>query len=63
VPFSAWHTAPEMDTTLPDGSNRGFPPGSIKTFVNTKWAEKNPAALKLMELFIVKRIRKVESLL
>lgn len=53
VPFSAWHTDPKMDTTLPDGRNTGFPPCSIKTFVNTKWAEKNPAALKLMELFNV----------
>ena len=53
VPFSAWHTDPKMDTTLPDGRNTGFPACSIKTFVNTKWAEKNPAALKLMELFTV----------
>lgn len=53
VPFSAWHTDPAMDTKLPDGRNTGFPPCSIKTFVNTKWAEENPAALKVIELFNV----------
>jgi glycine betaine/proline transport system substrate-binding protein len=53
APFSAWHVDPKQDTTLPDGSNTGFPTGSIKTFVNTKWANENPAALKLMELLTV----------
>jgi glycine betaine/proline transport system substrate-binding protein len=53
VPYSAWHIDPKLDTSLPDGSNTGFPTGSIKTFVNTKWANENPAAVKLMEILTV----------
>ncbi|MDM8553523.1 glycine betaine ABC transporter substrate-binding protein [Desulfococcaceae bacterium HSG7] len=53
VPYSAWHIDPKLDTTQPDGSNTGFPTGCIKTFVNTKWANENPAAVKLMEVLTV----------
>ena len=51
VPFSAWHTDSDLDTTMPDGRNLGFPMNELLTAVNTKWAEENPAALRLMELF------------
>ena len=53
VPFSSWHTDTSLDTTLPDTRDLGWPYNDVLVSINTKFAEDNPAAVKLIERFNV----------
>ncbi len=51
VPFSALPgTQKEIDTTLPNGKNYGFPINSMNIMANKQFAMENPAAAKLFEI-------------
>ena len=51
VPFSATPgSQKDMDTTLPNGKNYGFPVNNEHIVANKAWAEKNPAAAKLFAI-------------
>lgn len=51
VPFSSLPGMPkDVDTTLPNGANYGFPVSTIHIVANKAWAEKNPAAAKLFAI-------------
>lgn len=51
VPFSANPgSQKDMDTTLPNGKNYGFPVSTMHIVANKAWAEKNPAAAKLFAI-------------
>ncbi|ESD61783.1 glycine betaine/L-proline ABC transporter substrate-binding protein ProX [Escherichia coli] len=48
VPFSALPGDKNADTKLPNGANYGFPVSTMHIVANKAWAEKNPAAAKLV---------------
>lgn len=39
-----------VDTTLPNGANYGFPVNTMRIAANKQWAEANPAAAKLFAI-------------
>lgn len=51
VPYSSMPgKQKDIDTTLPNGKNYGFPVNSERIVANRAWAEKNPAAAKLFAI-------------
>lgn len=51
VPFSAMPgEQKEIDTTLPNGANYGFPVNTMHIVANKAWAQKNPAAARLFSV-------------
>jgi len=50
VPFSSLPGKKDVDTTLPNGANYGFPVSTMHIVANKVWAEKNPAAAKLFSI-------------
>ncbi|NDJ56665.1 glycine betaine/L-proline ABC transporter substrate-binding protein ProX [Enterobacteriaceae bacterium 4M9] len=51
VPFSAMPgEQKDIDTTLPNGANYGFPVNMMHIVANKAWAQKNPAAAKLFSV-------------
>lgn len=51
VPFSATPgTQKDLDTTLPNGKNYGFPVNNEHVVANKQWAQQNPAAAKLFAI-------------
>ncbi len=51
VPFSSLPGEQKnVDTTLPNGANYGFPVNTMRIAANKQWAEANPAAAKLFAI-------------